>query len=167
MHKPFESLADHSRIWIYQANRKLTAADQKLLSAGLTQMCEQWTAHGTPLDTSFNILNDQFIVLAVDETANGASGCSIDGSVRTLKNLQQPLGLDLFDRTLAAFELNGQIVIHRLSDIRNLFEKKALSADTIAFNNAVTTKGEWQTNWRVRVKDSWMARFLPKTAVAG
>src|SRR5205809_7292432 len=105
MHKPFESLPDHARTWIYQANRKLTSQEVKSLSESLTQMCEQWAAHGTPLHTAFMIAHDHFVVLAVDETANGASGCSIDGSVRVLKNLQQTMGLDLFDRTLAAFEL--------------------------------------------------------------
>src|SRR5436190_18120217 len=167
MYKPFESLPDHTRIWIYQANRRLHPSEVKAISDGLAAMCGQWAAHGTPLHTSFVILHDQFVVLAVDETANGASGCSIDGSVRVLKDLQRPFGVDLFDRTFAAFDISNQIVVHPLTEIRNLLEKKALSADTITFNNTLTTKGEWKAGWRVAVKDSWLARYLPKTAVAG
>jgi hypothetical protein len=167
MYKPFESMPDYARVWIYQANRTLSVDDVKALSAGLKEMCAQWAAHGTPLHTSCTILHDQFVVLAVDEAANGASGCSIDGSVRVLKTLQQSLGLDLFDRTTAAFELNGGIVLFPLTEIRNLLETKALSADTITFNNTLTTKGEWKTGWRIPIKDSWLARYLPKKAIAG
>jgi hypothetical protein len=167
MYKTFESMPDHARIWIYQANRRLSPTDAAALSSGLTQMCGEWAAHGVPLHTSFKILHDQFIVLAVDEAANGASGCSIDGSVRVLKDLQKGLGLDFFDRATVAFDQDAKVVVYPHAEIRNLLEKKALSADTITFNNTLTTKGELKAGWRVAIKDSWLARYLPKTAVAG
>ncbi len=97
MHVPFEKLPGHSRLWIYQANRPLTADEKEYLTQGLKDLCDQWSAHGVPLRTSFALPFDRFVVLAVDE---GASGCSIDSSVRFLKGLQEKLGIDFFDRTL-------------------------------------------------------------------
>jgi len=167
MYLPFESLPDHSRVWVYQANRNFSATEKNQLSKGLTDLCEQWAAHGTPLHTSFTIAFDRFVIMAVDEQQHGASGCSIDGSVRYLKGLQNELGLDFFDRSNVAFLQNSNVVVYPLVDLKSLFEIRTLSAQMIAFNNLVATKAEWKLNWQQPVANSWMARYLPKTAVAG
>lgn len=166
MYQSFDSLPSHARLWIYQANRSFSSVEKEQLFNGLKDLCEQWSAHGTPLQTSFTIQFDQFVIMAVDEQVNGASGCSIDGSVRYLKSLQDQLGIDFFDRTCVAFLKEGKIIVHPVAEIRNLFESYALSAETVTFNNTLTTKAEWENHWRVPVKDSWLARYLPKTAVA-
>lgn len=113
---PFETMPDHSRVWIYQSNRVLTSAETELLSSGLKELCEQWSAHGTPLHTSFTISQQQFVIMMVDEQQHGASGCSIDGSVRYLKSLQGSLSLNFFDRSHIAFLKNGKIVLHDLKN---------------------------------------------------
>ncbi len=167
MYRSFDSMPAHARLWIYQANRSFSTAEKEQLFNGLKDLCEQWSAHGTPLQTSFVIQFDQFIIMAVDEQVNGASGCSIDGTVRFMKSLQDQLGIDFFDRTRVAFLKEGKIIVHTVTEVRNLFESQALSAETVTFNNTVTTKAEWEKHWRVPVKESWLARYLPKTSVAG
>ena len=103
MYTPFDNIPGHARLWIYQGNRRFTEAEKEQLHSGLTALCEKWSAHDMPLHTSYTIQFDQFVILAVDEQVNGASGCSIDGSVRYLKSLQSQFGLDFFDRTRVAF----------------------------------------------------------------
>ncbi len=167
MYQSFDSMPAHARLWIYQANRSFSTAEKEQLFKGLKDLCEQWSAHGTPLQTSFVIQFDQFVIMAVDEQLNGASGCSIDGTVRFMKSLQDQSGIDFFDRTRVAFLKEGKIIVHTVTEVRNLLESQALSAETVTFNNIVTTKAEWEKYWRVPVKESWLARYLPKTAVAG
>jgi hypothetical protein len=167
MYLPFESLPEHSRVWIYQANRAFTPGEKNQLATGLKALCEQWSAHGTPLHTSFAIAFDQFVVMIVDEKQHGASGCSIDGSVRYLKGLQNELCLDFFDRSNVAILKDSGVVLYPLTELKSLFERRTLSGDTITFNNLVGTKAEWAMHWQQPVSSSWMARYLPKTAVAG
>ena len=155
----------HSRLWIYQANRTFTTAEKEHLEHGLKNLCEQWAAHGTPLQTSFTFQWDQFVVLAVDEQQAGASGCSIDGSVRYLKGLQNELGLDFFDRTSVAFLSEGKITRYLLTKLKTLFNNQTLSATAISFDNTVTSKADWEARWQTPVKNSWMAHYLPKTSV--
>ena len=164
---PFDSMPGHSRLWIYQANRTFTAIDKQHFHQGLRDLCEQWSAHGTPLHTSFTLQFDLFVILAVDEHQQGASGCSIDGSVRYLKSVQSQLGLDFFDRTQTAFLVNGKIAIYPIQELKTLFENNTLSEVSIAFNNAISTKSEWETHWKVTAKNSWLKRYLPQTPVAG
>jgi hypothetical protein len=167
MYLPFDSMPGHSRVWIYQASRALNASDKEYLLDGLRNLCDQWAAHGNPLKTSFVIQFDRFVVLAVDEQTAGASGCSIDASVRYLKSLQEKLGLDFFDRSQVAFQQDDKIELYPLKELRALFENHTLSGETIAFNNLVSTKAEWENEWRAPVRQSWLSRHLPKTAVAG
>jgi hypothetical protein len=164
MHLPFETMPAHSRVWIYQANRTLTAPEKDYLVKGLTNLCDQWSAHGIPLRTSFTLQFDRFVVLAVDE---GASGCSIDASIHHLQSLQDKLGIDLFDRTQVAFRQGEDIILHPLKELKNLFRNQILTGDTIAFNNLVSTKAEWEKQWQTTVRDSWLSRHLPQSAVAG
>lgn len=167
MYFTFDSMPPHARLWIYQANRAFTSAEKEQIGGGLLTLCKQWAAHGTPLHTSFIIAYDQFVILSVDERQNGASGCSIDSSVHYLKSLQKELGLDFFDRTTVAFLQQEKINTHPLTELKTLFKNQTLSAQTIAFNNTVNTKVEWEKRWKVPVKDTWLARFLPKSAVPG
>ncbi len=167
MFLPFDSMPGHSRVWIYQANRTFTGPEKEHLLGGLKSLCDEWAAHGNPLPSSFNVQFDQFIVLAVDEQPAGISGCSIDGSVRYLKSLQEKLGLDFFDRNQVAFMQHNKIVLHTLGELKTLFEAQTLTGNTIAFNNLVNTKAEWENHWRSPVKESWLAGYLPKSAVLG
>lgn len=167
MYIPFETMPGFSRLWIYQANRKFTEPEKILLEKGLRHLCDQWSAHGSPLETSFHLEYDQFILLAINEQKAGVSGCSIDGSVRLLKSLQGGAGLDFFDRTKVAFLINGTVVLNSLSDLENLFRTKTLSEGATTFNNTVLTKAELERQWKIPVKETWLARFLPKATVGG
>jgi|SRR6185295_9453606 len=167
MHKPFDSMPGHSRLWIYQANRFFSAGEKAQLEAGLKNLCEQWTAHQVPLQTSFAVEHSLFVMLAVDELQAGASGCSIDSSVHFLKGIQQSLGIDFFDRTQVAFINGEQVTLRPMASMKTLFENRTLTGESIAFNLLAATKSDWIEKGRIKVKDSWLNKYLPKTVVAG
>jgi len=164
MYVPFENIPGDGRLWIYQANRHFTPQEKAAIESGLVHLCETWKAHGATLHASFRLEFDLFIILTVDERQAGASGCSIDGSVRLLKDLQQQLGLDFFDRQWVAFRSGSAATLHPLAQLKSLFEKGILSADSGTFNNALSTKADWEQSWQVNARDSWLSRYLPKPA---
>ncbi|HRI80507.1 MAG TPA: hypothetical protein PLR06_13320 [Cyclobacteriaceae bacterium] len=166
MYQPFDSMPNHSRLWIYQANRLFSPTEKVQLDEGLKKLCEQWTAHQVPLCTSYLIQDNLFVMLAVDEQQEGASGCSIDSSVHFLKGLMHSLNLDFFDRSQVAFLADNRIVLHPISKLKTLFEDRTLTGETFTFNTLAITKSEWMETGRIRVKDSWLNKYLPKTAVA-
>src|SRR6266566_1107353 len=161
MYIPFEQLPSHSQVWIYQADRSFSLEEEKTISESLNDFCLGWTAHGNPLQTSFKIEYNQFVILSVDESSAGASGCSIDGSVRTLKELGNQLHVDFFDRTKVAFLIDGNIQTYALSQLNSLFESGRLKATTTSFNNLVATKSEWDANWKTTPEKSWLIKYLP------
>ncbi len=166
MYIPFEQLPPSSRIWIYQADRSFTLAEEKLIAEALTHFCSCWEAHGHPLPSSFKIEFKQFIILSVDENSAGVSGCSIDGSVRAVKDLGNQLNIDFFDRTKIAFIIDGKIETFPLNQLSSLFESDKIKPSTLNFNNLTATKSEWEKNWQTTTKNSWLSKYLPKDALS-
>jgi hypothetical protein len=166
MYTSFDNLPEHSRIWIYQANRPLTPAEKQKATAALKDFCESWTAHQQVLKTSFTIEHDRFIVLAADEDYHQPSGCSIDSSVRALKDLQASLGIDFFDRTHVAFVQGSQVVTHPLAKLKGVFEAGELGTGTLTFDNLVPSKGEMARRWKTPVEKTWLVKYLPNSALA-
>jgi thiol-disulfide isomerase/thioredoxin len=101
MYIPFEQMPDHARVWIYQADRPLTLSDCQTIAQTLEKGTQSWEAHGAPLQASFEIRFNQVVVVAVNESVNQASGCSIDASTRWFKELATDLRIDFFNRDLA------------------------------------------------------------------
>ncbi len=166
MYVPFETLPDHSRIWIYQADRKLSDQEKQFADEALKEFCQQWVAHSQPLKTSYSIEHNQFIILATDEDYHLPSGCSIDSSVRALKDLQSRLGIDLFDRTKVAFLDGNAVVTHPLARLKSLFESGKLGKSSITFNNLVPSRGDLSRSWKTPVEKTWLVKYLPNSALA-
>ncbi len=161
----FDQLPDDARLWVYQSDRSFSKSEIEFISSSLREFCESWEAHGQPLATSFKIEHDQFVILAVNENVHGASGCSIDGSVRVLKSIQSNLGVDLLNRSVP-FLINNEVVLHPLSEAKALLANATIQEDTLTFNNAVSSKKDFLQNWKISTKNStWLAKYLPKKAL--
>jgi hypothetical protein len=161
---PFETLPSASRIWIYQADRKISEAGKELISKYLNEYCSQWSAHGQPLRTSYQIAEDHFIILAVDESIHDASGCSIDTSVNALKDITRQTGIDFFNREMIAFK-NEDIVLIPLRNLKDKYSEKIWNASTFAFNNTITEKGQLETQWLKPAGETWLRRYIPAAPV--
>lgn len=163
---PFEELSPSARVWVYQLDRSVNGQEKSEIENAIRGFCHQWQAHGAPLRTSFQLIHDHFLVLAVDEKAGSASGCSIDGSVRVLKELGERYNIDFFNRTLAAFLIDDEVVVYPLNQLKELFSSGTLSATATTFNNLVESKAAFLESWMVPVGRSWLSRYLPKSTLA-
>src|SRR6201992_2489914 len=92
-----------SRVWIYQASRLFTIGEALKIEDMLNMLAANWKSHGTPVKGYANLFFGQFIILMADEAATGVSGCSIDSSVRLIKEIEQEFNTSLFDRLALAF----------------------------------------------------------------
>jgi hypothetical protein len=154
------NLQDHSRLWVYQSNRSFDANEREEINSLLATFVSQWAAHGSQLSAAYDLPYDQFIVLAVDERQAMASGCSIDSSVNLIRQIEVKYGLTLLDRSLVAFLDKEALNIIPFNKSKANIENGLIKKDTIIFNNAVASVGEWKTNWKQQASDSWMARFF-------
>lgn len=166
MYVPFETLPDRSRLWIYQSAHRFSDHEETIIREEAQTFCAQWAAHGIPLKTSFHIDRGHFLLLAVDEGVNPASGCSIDGSVHMLRSIHDRTGIDFLDRSHTAFWIDNKVALIRVSDLKQAFADGILTPASLTFQVLITSKGNWDRDWVVPAERTWLSRYLPKTAVS-
>ncbi len=149
-----------SKVWIYQSNRKFSDDELVTLNTRLNDFISTWQAHGVTLDAAFDIKYKRFIVLAVDQQKQVATGCSIDKSVHFIQELEQLLDVVLLDKMNVTYRLGEHIAHKSLVDFKKMAKDKAVSPQTIVFNNLVNTVGEYLDHWEVPAQDSWHSRFF-------
>ena len=156
----FESLADSSKVWIYQSSREFTVNEVDEISEVLRQFVDTWKRHGEDLKSSYQIRYNQFVILAVDESYNGISGCSIDASTNLFKNIEEKYNVDMFNKLNTAFKNGEHINIVTLADFQKYVMDNKINNKTIVFNNMITTKRELENGWELAAEDSWHSRYF-------
>lgn len=153
-------MADHSRVWIYQADRALSDQEVTEIEQALDQFVSQWAAHQMPLTAGGKVINNRFLVLMVDEKLQGASGCSIDASVHFVQRLGSSLGIDFFGR-LQFLYLDGEQIksVHK-SRLKAAKMEGAINDDTVFYDTLINTKGELDRAFLKPLKSSWHGRLL-------
>ena len=150
------ALSDSARVWIYQAESFLSVKEVEFIRKSCEQFIPAWQAHGKNLQADYRILFNRFVCLFVDESAQNATGCSIDSSVHFIQTLEKELGKSLMQRTQVIF----------LDDEKEMREvdmnamSGVIDPETIVANNLIKTLGEMKSDWLIPAKDSWHARML-------
>jgi hypothetical protein len=156
----FNQLPEESRVWIYQCNRSFSDEEIIEIRKRLDDFIEDWTAHGKGLESGYNILYKRFIVIGLNQNLNMATGCSIDASVRFIQELEKDYDVDLMDKMNVSFKQGEYVAYKPLKDFRKMAKDKAVSKNTVVFNNLVTNIAEFKENWEVPASESWHSRFL-------
>lgn len=160
MYIDFDKLPDHARVWVYQASRPLADSEVAAIRTLLQPALSQWAAHGQPLLASAQVVDNRFVVVGVDEGYNLPSGCSIDASVRTLRDIGQQLNTDFFDRSAAVRTADGAVTAYPLPTIKAAVADGLISPETTVYNTLVKTKAEFLADWHMRAADSWLKRYF-------
>ena len=157
---PFTDLPDQARVWIYQASRPFSKEEKTDVILEIEAFLKQWAAHGSDLVTSYEIPYDRFIVIGLNEEVQGATGCSIDSSVRFIQTLEAKYQIELLDKMNVTHKEGDKLLYTPLKEFRSLAKKRKVSSNTIVFNNLVVDKAEYTSHWEVPVGQSWHSRFI-------
>ncbi len=106
----FNTTADNSRIWIYSAEHKLTKDQKGYILKSISAHLQNWEAHKVPLTAGVTILENHFIVVALDDSEHGASGCSIDTLQKLIQNLEKHLSISLLNRLNVFCKIEDEIL---------------------------------------------------------
>ncbi len=149
------NLSPESRVWIYMSSQEFTKVQSNQIQAQIDTFVQDWSSHQKQLFAGGALLHQRFVVLMVDENQAGASGCSIDKSVYFIKDLAQQFQVDFFDRLNFAFIDQDQIKTAKREEFAQLFKEGKINEDTLVFNNLVQTKKDFESMWKIPLKDSF------------
>ena len=154
---PFEELPDRARLWTFAASRSLTDQEALWLLAATEEFLAGWAAHRVPLATAHEWRFNQFLFVAVDEAAAGASGCSIDALMRFIREVERQLGVRFTDHGSVWFRgSRGTIECGSREEFKQLIDEGAVGPDTVVFDNTIQTTGALRDGrWEVPARRSW------------
>ncbi|MCB0641401.1 MAG: hypothetical protein KDC44_07160 [Phaeodactylibacter sp.] len=156
----YHTLSPESRVWIYQSNRPFQGEELKQVNTRLAEFARAWTSHNLQLRAYAQVHRDRFVVLMVDESQAGASGCSIDKSVHFLKQLEQEFGLDLFNRMQFAYLDGDAVEVLAREAFEAAYQEGQITDDTLVFDNLVKTKADFEAAWLKPLATSWHKRMV-------
>jgi hypothetical protein len=154
----FENLPREARLWIFAAERALEPRERDFVLQTVDRFLDGWQAHGHPLTSARDLRYDRFLFIAVDESAAGASGCSIDTLVRDIKRIQETLGVTLIDHGPVVYRDGDAIVRLPRDEFADRVRAGAVTPETVVFNNTLTRVGDLNDNrWEGPAARSWHA----------
>ena len=155
-------MPDESRLWIYSFPRKLYKKEIKIVYKHLSSFVSNWISHGRPVSGAFELAYDQFILLA---TNDDPSGCSIDSSIKALKELKDKYQLDALNHNLIFYKNDEGIQSVERAGFKNIIAQGKISEETLVFNNMITNVGVLRSRqWLMPLKDSWHHEIYKKSA---
>lgn len=159
---PFASLSDDSRAWVFGAEPALDERGSKRLLSVVDAFLDEWVAHGEPLTSARELREGRFLMIGVDQKATAsASGCSIDGLYRKLKELEQETGASLLSRDHVYYRGSDREVCSVTRDeFARLSSEGTIGADTTVFDTSITSLGELRQRFELPAAGSWHRALL-------
>ena len=148
-----------SRMWFYGLKTPMSAAQTKELRGIMDEFVGGWKAHGAQLAAAYRIIADQFLIIAVDESQQQATGCSIDKSVHLLQEFGAKHHLDFFNRMLVHVMENGAFASYSTSELKTAIAEGNIGPKTQIMNTTAATLQESGMG-TFDLADSWAAKYL-------
>ena len=125
----FHGLPEESRIWLYACEKALTQSQQDYILNIISEELKGWNAHQQPLTAGVTILENHFIVVALDESKNGASGCSIDTLQKTIQKIEKEFSISLMNRLNVFCKIEDEILCIPSFKLSTVTDKDTLFYD--------------------------------------
>ena len=92
---PFKSLPKNSRIWIFPSSEEIDVHKKSIIKERLVKFISDWTSHNKNIQASFELPYNRFIVIALNQNHQNASGCSIDSLMNLVQIFEKEFDLIL------------------------------------------------------------------------
>lgn len=156
----FSALPSHARVWVFASDRPLTGRDADALLAEVDRFLTQWKAHGAPLRSAREWRDDRFLAIGVDPTAEQASGCSIDGLFRGLRELEQSLGTQLVGGGRVFYrDAAGQSQTAPRRDAASVIDPQ-----TPVYDTSVTDARSYRESFLKKASETWIGSLLTQAS---
>lgn len=153
-----ERLKDEAAVWVFGASRTLTPGESEQVTEAAKEFVRQWTSHRRALSASVEVLEQRFLVVALDDES---SGCAIDSLFDFVARLESSLGAKLLDRSLVFFRgSDGNIHSVDRPAFREMAKRGDVTLDTEVFNPAVASGEEMRKGWTMPARESWHKQYF-------
>ena len=139
---------------IYAAEHKLTNDQENYILNHISDYLHNWEAHKVPLTAGVKILENHFVVVALDDSKYGASGCSIDTLQNKIQNLEKELSISLLNRLNIFCRIEDTIKCIPTTKLAEHANK-----ETLFYDLTIQKKSEL-SNWLKPIEQGWCSNLV-------
>ena len=150
----FDILPKESRLWIYASEHRLTDTQQDYILNTLNDHLRGWEAHKVSLTAGVKIIANHFIIVALDESENKASGCSIDTLQNKIQQIENKLSISLLNRLNIFCLLDDDIVCIPSFNLKN-----NVNNDTLFYDLTIKSKSQIHSFLKP-ISEGWCAKLV-------
>ena len=160
MFVPIHTLPDSARVWVYTSEKLLSEQEKSIINLKFEHFLGSWQSHQLDVRSSFEIKESRFLIIAVDESYNGISGCGIDKSFHFVQELESEFGISLTNKTNVVFENQNSQIVLPFIQIKSAISSGIISSENQYFNTLVANLGDLRTNFKINVTDGWVKKYF-------
>lgn len=168
----FSAFDDTARLWVYVADRTLTADESAQLSAELNGFFSSWLSHGRPVQGDAQLIGNRLLLVTAQLAKGDISGCGIDASVHALEAIGQVVGFKWMGGLMVVYrDAEGAIQVVRRPAFRKMLRIGDVDAETPILNTGLMHVHELRAG--ALEQPAWAAwtglvfRIAPPEAVVG
>ena len=150
----FHTLPEQARIWLYACEKALTQSQQDYILNIISEELKDWNAHQRPLTAGVTILENHFIIIALDESKHNASGCSIDKLQNSIQKIEKELSIPLMNRLNIFCKIEGLIVCVPSFKLQSIAK-----AETYFYDLTILRKSDL-SNYLKPISEGWCANLV-------
>lgn len=150
----FNIISDSSKLWVYGSEKKMTLKQQQYIVYSIGKYLKGWEYHTNPLIAAVTILENRFLIVALDTSEYGVGGCSIDSLQRAIQDVEKELDISLLNRLNVFCKMENEIQCIPSSKLKGI-----VNGDTYFYDLTIQKKSEI-SSYLKPIKEGWCKRFI-------
>jgi len=159
MFETLESFKGNDSVQIFPSSRKFYPQEIDPLNEKIEgfklQLMDQFNISVTSL-----LVYDRFVIFVFHFEEKSEMNSTYNALNDFISSIEQELSLTLLDRMNVCFKQGQYVQYKDLKAFKKLIKSKSVNAQTIVFDNLVTTVDDLKSYWELPISETWYSRFL-------
>ncbi len=158
----FPNLPGDSDVWVYTASRILSEKESAELASLLSQFAAEWSSHGRTVDSGFEVIDGQLILLGANIPGGDISGCGIDKSLQVLSDFSLTHDFRWVDSLSIVYRNSeSKLSVESRAGFRTKVSAGEVTADTVVVDTSLRLLDSVRTGMlELKSADSWHGRLF-------
>jgi len=167
----FNELSADAKVWIYIGDHKLNQEEKKELLDKLEPFLSRWKSEGKEFKSSYELIEDQILVIGGVSEGFNLSGCTMDALKKTVLKWDETLKRNFTVIPKFCYRYENKIICRSQAEFKKDIQAGLVSQDTIVFDNTVQDIAAYRMGiefpvskcWHNRVWESANRKVVPNT----
>ena len=156
----FEELPNEAKVWIYIGDRKMTPNEKTELIGKIEPFLSRWKSEGKEFKSSYEILEDQILVVGGVSEGFALSGCTMDALKKTVIKWDETLALNFTAIPKFCYRGKSEIICRSQADFKKDIAAGIVNEESSVFDNTIQAMDTYRAGLEFPIQKCWHNRVL-------